>query len=341
MTEHRAGAPIRAMRDDAMTARVVRRVPLMYAAGADALTDRPAHVRASSGMAWIGDRLAVVQDDANFVALVDTDNGQCEVVVLPTGHGGRRQFDDGLGNKRYKHDFEALVAVGDNPTRLMAFGSGSSSTRENILVVRDATTSLLDVRVVSVPQFYAGLRACVAFAGRELNVEGAALVGENIRLFNRGNGAASKTQVPVNATCDINVAALLFHLEHPTQARPPLPQNTAQYLLGEIDGVRLSFTDAVAVGDAVVYVAAAEDSPDSIRDGAVFGSAIGMIHTRYGCPVARWTPLTFNDGDIARVKVEGVAMRLSAAQVFVVVDSDDPDQPSELLELELFGFNLG
>ena len=340
MTELRAGASIRAMRDDAMTARVVRRVPLMYAAGADALTDRPAHVRASSGMAWIGDRLAVVQDDANFVALVDTDNGQCEVVVLPTGHGGLRQFDDGRKNKRYKHDFEALVAVGDNPTQLVAFGSGSSSIRENILVVRDATTSLLDVRVVSVPQFYAGLRACVEFAGCELNVEGAALVGENIRLFNRGNGAVSRTQVPVNATCDINVATLLLHLEHPTQARPPLPQNTAQYLLGEIDGVRLSFTDAVAVGDSVVYVAAAEDSPNSIRDGAVFGSAIGVMHTRYGCYVARWTPLTFNDGDIARVKVEGVAMGLRAGQVFVVVDSDDHDQPSELLELEVSGFNL-
>ena len=57
--------------------------------------------------------------------------------------------------------------------------------------------------------------------------------------------------------------------------------------------------------------------------------------------MARWTPLTLYDGDIARVKVEGVATGLSAGQVFVVVDSDDHDQPSELLELELSGFNRG
>ena len=131
-----------------MTARVVRRVPLIYASGADAFTDRPAHVRASSGMAWIGERLAVVQDDANFVALVDTRSGQCEVVVLPAGHGGLRQFDDGRGNKRYKHDFEALVAVRNNPTLLIAFGSGSSSRREHILVIADASSSPSDVRVV-------------------------------------------------------------------------------------------------------------------------------------------------------------------------------------------------
>ena len=341
MTAHPVDAPTVAIRDYAMSARILRRVPLMYAAGSDALTDRPAHVRASSGMAWLGDRLAVVQDDANFVALVDVLSGQCEVLLLPAGYGGLRQFDDQRGNKRYKSDFEALVAVGNLAVQLIAFGSGSSSSRENILVIPHAGTAPSNVRVVPVPQFYAGLRACVAFAGTELNVEGAALVGENIRLFNRGNGAPAGALDPVNATCDINCALLLHHVADPVHHEAPLPHNVAQYVLGEIDGVRLSFTDAVAVGDAVIYVAAAEDSPDAIRDGAVVGSAIGVIRIRDGRTIGRWTPLTLADGAMARLKVEGVAIGQRAGQLFAVVDRDEPDQPSELLELEVSGLTLG
>ncbi|MEO7363720.1 MAG: hypothetical protein ABI120_25540 [Gemmatimonadaceae bacterium] len=338
MTAHPADAPTVATRDHSMKARVVRRVPLLYANGSDALTDRPAHVRAGSGMAWIGDRLAVIQDDANFIALVDAGSGHCEVVVLPAGHGGLRQFHDGRGNKRYKHDFEALVAIGCNPTQLIAFGSGSSSRRESILVIPDVAAAPSTVRVVRAPQFYAGLRASAEFGGSELNVEGATIVDEHVRLFNRGNGASTGARVPVNATCDINCAELLSHLEDPARGVAPSPQRVTQFVLGDVEGVRLSFTDAVAAHDAVMYVAAAEASPDAVRDGAVFGSAIGVIETRDGRRAARWTPLSWSDGAIARVKVEGVALGRRAGRLFVVVDGDEHDKPSELFELEISGF---
>ena len=49
----------RARPDPSLAARVVRSVPLLYAAGADPSLDRPAHVRAASGMARVGDRVAV------------------------------------------------------------------------------------------------------------------------------------------------------------------------------------------------------------------------------------------------------------------------------------------
>jgi len=37
---------------------------LSYSGGADAAFDRPAHVRADSSLAWFGDWIAVIQDDA-------------------------------------------------------------------------------------------------------------------------------------------------------------------------------------------------------------------------------------------------------------------------------------
>src|SRR5690349_10209421 len=79
----------RAVRDEQMAAVMTARAPLTYAAGADAALDRPAHVRAASGIAWLGGRLAVVQDDASFVALVDLARGleagarAADVIALP------------------------------------------------------------------------------------------------------------------------------------------------------------------------------------------------------------------------------------------------------------------
>ncbi len=41
-----------------------------YRQGANAAEDRPAHVRAGSSVNRFANKLAVVQDDANFVALI-------------------------------------------------------------------------------------------------------------------------------------------------------------------------------------------------------------------------------------------------------------------------------
>ena len=57
---------------------------MRYAAGVDSSLDRPGHIRAGSGLAWVGDRLAVVQDDANFIALVDPTTGLADSIVLPS-----------------------------------------------------------------------------------------------------------------------------------------------------------------------------------------------------------------------------------------------------------------
>src|SRR5688500_6401908 len=98
-------------RSPTLVARVTRCIPMTYAAGADLSADRPAHVRAASGLAWFGDRLAVVQDDANFIALVDPATGLTDAVPLPPGPGGIRPFDDSRGHKADKLDLEAIVCL--------------------------------------------------------------------------------------------------------------------------------------------------------------------------------------------------------------------------------------
>ena len=317
---------------------------MRYAAGADASHDRPAHVRAASGLAWLGTRLAVIQDDAGFVALVDPATGLAESLTLPAGAGGARQFDDGRGNKHAKPDLEALVRV---PTAegvlLAAFGSGSMAPREVIVLLSFPGDEARGVRRVGITVhaargFYAALRATPGFAGSDMNIEGAVCSGGGVRLFGRGNGAVVGTLRPLNATCDIDWAQLRAHLDAPSTAPAPALRRVTQFELGSVDGVGLGFTDAtVTQGGIVLYAAAAEASPDARRDGDVRGSALGVIR---GEPAesSRWTTVRDEEGHVFTGKIEGIVVDdAHEHRVIAVVDCDDHSQPAQLLEIALSG----
>jgi uncharacterized protein DUF6910 len=322
--------------DDTLAAVVVARSALYYADGADPSMDRPAHVRAGSGLAAVPGGIALIQDDANFIAVVRPGDGRARAIPLPAGKGGLRQFDTRRGNKKYKLDLEACVAIDtDAGTLLLALGSGSKRRREQVVLVRGWEAQRPEVTLVHVPRLYDRLRREEAFAGSELNVEGAIYLGDRLRLFGRGNGEVRDGVRPVNATCDLDWPTLLAHLEAPDHNPPPAPANILRYELGTLGGVPLTFTDGAAWGGSVLYSAAAEASPDATRDGRVTGSAIGIIAD---AGRTRWTPLREHSGAAFVGKVEGVAAAYGAAdRVYAVVDADDPDAASVLCTVELRG----
>jgi hypothetical protein len=313
---------VEASQDERLTARIVRRVPLIYNAGPP---DRPPHVRAASGVRRLGGQLAVVQDDANWIALVEAGAGgddAIRAVPLPPGPGGERLLE-----KKLKLDLEAcVVAPGEV---LVAFGSGSTAARERVaLLLPDLTSALRDAAPL-----YRALRETVDFAGSELNVEGAVLLGDTLRLFQRGNGAPSEGLQPVDASCDLSWPAVWELIQG--GAWSGSPRNVVRYELGLLSDVRLTFTDATRAPGGVVFVAAAEDSPDTFRDGEVVGAAVGTIDGEWR---ARWTPLTDSGGRLLPVKVEGITLDPAApSRAVAVLDADDPERPAELLELELDG----
>ena len=326
--------PLHATPDPALAARVVRRTPLRYRDGPHEGLDRPGHVRAGSGLARVGNRLVVVQDDANFLAVVDPDSGEADAVPLPAGEGGRRQFDDTRGNKHHKLDLEAVFVAPDanGEPLLVALGSGSTEKRERIVVAcwRDAAPPTITVHDSSA--LYAALRADADFAPGELNVEGAVYVDGVVRLFARGNGAASDGR---GATCEIAWEAFRTHLVHGGPA--PSPTRAIGYVLGDLDGLALGFTDGAVASDGrtVLFAAAAEDSPDVTRDGRVAGSVIGALGVGAS---ARWALLHDATGGPSIAKVEGiVAVPGASHQLYAVVDQDDPEVPSELCTIELGG----
>ena len=323
------------MPDSRLVARVIDRAALHYAGGADSATDRPGYVRAGSGLARVAGGLVVIQDDSNFLALVDPASPDTvHAIPLPAGADGRRQFGDSRANKHLKLDLEACIAVATPYPLIVGFGSGSTRAREIIVLVRDWDRETHRVQVVNASAFYAMLRGAESFSGSELNIEGAVLTGSVLRLFGRGNGAAMGALQAVNATCDVSWLDLLGHLEAPDDRPAPRPERIRQFSLGELGGVALGFTDAADCDGAILFTAAAERSPDAVRDGPVNGSVIGMIMD----DTVRWTPIIGEDGSILREKAEGVALaNASGSELWVVADADDERRPSELLRVRLEG----
>jgi hypothetical protein len=85
----------------------------------------------------------------------------------------------------------------------------------------------------------------------------------------------------------------------------------------------------------VLFTAAAEDSPDAVRDGPVRGSVIGTIAED---GAVRWTPIVDDAGALLPEKAEGLALvDPTASEVWVIADADDELRPSELLRVRLDG----
>lgn len=322
---------IHAVRDLTLQATVIKSTPLFYSKGADPTLDRPAHVRAGSSLSWFGDRLALVQDDANFLVLINPQSFEVEAITLPSGEAGLRQFDDRRGNKRFKMDLEACCTVPTPDGDLfLAFGSGSTARREQILMVRESDPRFT---LHQAEALYAELRACTAFSGSELNLEGAIFQAGQIRLLNRGNGAPQGTLLPINATGDLNWDELAAYLHASEPRQPPRLHNVCQYDLGTLNGLELSFTDATTTQRGVMFAMTAEDSPDVTSDGIVTGSALGILDA-----TPRWIELRTLDGALFMGKVEGIcASRENEQRLFLVIDADDPMLPCELCEVELAG----
>jgi hypothetical protein len=329
-------APRIAQRDPALAAVIVGHRPLYYSDGPDPSLDRPAQVRAGSSLARVPGGIALIQDDANFVAVLEDGGAGVQSISLPVGTGGHRQFDDHRGNKAHKLDLEACVAVETNgETVLLAFGSGSTSAREQVAIVAGWESGSHHVTIVHAPRLYDALRREHAFAGSELNIEGAVYLGDRLRLFGRGNGAPRDGVRPINATCDLDWPMLLANLHAAVTGPMPTPTNIVPYELGTLGGIALSFTDAARFRDGVLFTATAEDSPDATRDGRVEGSAIGLIEPNGR---TRWAALTDHIGQPFAGKAEGLVVALGTPNcVQVVIDVDDPTAASELCTVELRG----
>jgi hypothetical protein len=269
------------------------------------------------------------------------------------------------GNKQQKLDLESAVYLYDEDV-MLAFGSGSTHQREKVVVVVGKTVLSTHAfynhqGIVNAHGLYQKFRDTKEFSGSELNIEGATLLTQSeprrIRFFQRGNGAPRGELLPISATCDVDLDDLLDYIREPNVAPVPELFNIVQFDLGTIgmQNIALGFTDATELppngrddSPAVLYLAGAEDSPDTYNDGAVAGSVVGSVQCTYKGPwvdqcTSQYTKLKNPDGTLFAEKAEGLVLshdddgELSRNNAIIVLDPDN-DRPARVCSVSLRGF---
>jgi hypothetical protein len=163
-----------------------------------------------------------------------------------------------------------------------------------------------------------------------LNLEGASRHGPTVRWFNRGNLAAGVRSGSVEVPLEALVGVVLGRV-----GTDDVPIGRPRgYDLGEVDGVGLAVTDAVALPDGRVLIcAAAEDTPNAVDDGLVVATALALLD---GETVLAMAPIPEVGGHVH--KVEGLALREvrnGEVHLLAVVDDDDPSAASAEIDLRV------
>ena len=283
-------------------------------------------VSAASGVAPLGEGWLIAQDDATHAAWCRS--GSVTAVRLLPPVEGLDRFSESAGTKHLKPDLEVAcpVEVG-GAAGVLVLGSGSSPRRMRGVLVR-LTDDGPAVRSADLAPLYARIADALGVPMEQLNLEGAGRHEGTVRWFQRGNLAAEVPNASVAVPLHELVRAVRGDLP-PAQVPVGQPHT---YDLGEVEGVGLAVTDAIALPDGrVLLSAAAEDTPNAVDDGPVVATALALVDGERVLSVA---PIPEVAGHVH--KVEGLALRDvrgNEVHLLAVVDDDDPSRPSASLAL--------
>ncbi len=287
-----------------------------------------AHLSAASGLVRSGQTLFVLADDELHLGLFE----DTVAAGTPPAPGGLLQLLDGdlpgdaAQRKKAKPDFETLAHLPTLPGcgggALLALGSGSKPNREMAVLLALAGPGQLSGRkaTVSLSALYARLREQFS----DLNIEGAWVDSGDLHLLQRGNKGDARSAC-IRYDWEMTAPWLAG-----ARAQPPAIKSVQVLDLGTVDGVPLSLTDGVPLpGGDWLFSAVAEDTSDSVADGACVASALGVVAA---------------DGQLRRLtsllgapKVEGIAVQTEGDDwlVTMVTDPDDAAVASQLAAVRL------
>lgn len=284
-------------------------------------------VRAASAIARLGEGWLIAQDDATHGGLWWPTGSVQRIRLLPA-RAGLETFDEASGTKDLKPDLEAACEVmwGGRPAVLL-LGSGSLPPRTQG-VLASYTGRDVEIRAADLTPVYDRVRDGLGLEPGQLNLEGACVVGDSLRWFQRGHPGSGVA----SASVDVDLRAIISAIVGGTDPGSIEVLGVRRYDLGSIDGMELAVTDAITLPDGRICVsAAAEDTPDPVSDGPVAGSALALLENEEVVGLAQLP------GGLRGCKIEGITLvdAHDAAQLLAVVDQDDPDVASLAVRLRV------
>lgn len=281
--------------------------------------ERNLPIAAASALLRVKNHLLVLSDDERQMGIfeegVDEPGTLIKVMEGATPSSSDQRAD-------HKPDFECMAhleAFGRfEHGAILALGSGSAPDRDRATLLKLTSDGRpdSDFELVDLGPLYDRLRADID----DLNIEGGAVVGDVLRLMQRGNGPDGR-----NARVDLDADAVRSALDEGDPLHPDAVLSIEFYDLGQLMGVPLCFSDASPLPDGrMVFIASAEAG-----DGNV-GSSIGLMEPDGS--------VEFNEPVDHDLKLEGLAVGVGEdgrVHVLMVSDADNPDQASPLMETYL------
>lgn len=249
-------------------------------------------ISAASGLAMREGYFFMVADDENFAAIIDkSDLSRVKLIRLFPEELPRKKAP----RKLAKPDLESLTPLlsGD----ILCVPSGSELNRSRGVIIRGDDS----IQTVSFGTLFDEIRKTFP----ELNIEGAAVIGEHLRLFQRGNGKRNQ-----NGIIDVNLRDFLDGEVNIVSVK--------HLDLGMLNGANLSFTDATVFDNLIYFLAVAEASESTFLDGDIKGSGLGAMNFQGEI-------LGFKQLDL-KSKPEGLCV--DSESFYIVTDDDDRTKPS-------------
>lgn len=281
-------------------------------------------VPSASGVEMMGEEIFMIGDNSPWLYRLDqtyevTDRYQ----VFST-----EDLEEGIIPKARKPDFEAMAITDWGQEKLLLlFGSGSKSPERDSVVIMGLEKRAGDVSTYSVKHFYEQIKRSANLGEEDLNIEGAAVVGDSLYLFNRGKN------IVIRSTVDGFLRQVIAHESYPEL-------EIINVELPEIKGIKAGFSGAAVVPGQrkILFTASVENTENWIADGEILGSFVGTIdldELKNGCR-PKYVQI-MEGGQTLNIKVESLTVQNtgSGGELGVILVTDSDGGHSELLEIRL------
>lgn len=209
-------------------------------------------IGSASGLIYNDNFLYIISDNSTFLYHYNITESTTSKIKM---------FENSQENikKKEKLDFESVL---QKDKKLYLFGSGSKAKRQKLFIYNPVKkdTSLTDLAPI-----YNAFRKTAQLPKDELNIEGVVYYNQKWIFFQRGNGKLGKNGIFV------------------LKGKKLAPNSTIEFIpivLPNLKHVAATFTDAVLVKDKIYFLAAAEDSNSTYKDGELIGSIIGCLDAK-------------------------------------------------------------
>lgn len=278
-------------------------------------------IRSGSAIEYRDRQIFVAGDDARCVYVLGEDRRRTKTIRLLEG-----ALDERIP-KKHKPDIEAMALIDPGPRpALLLLGSGSRD-RRNVGFVVDIGNE--QVRQIALDVFYDRLRDSGL---PDLNIEGAAVVGDRMVLGNRGHKRHPANQIIVT---DLD----FYDRQERAAVRILTLAMESPHAQSGISGLAYSRTHA-----CLIVTLSTEDVANTYDDGEIGASYLAFLrHPAERLQSAQATvrcdeyvDLTAVDQKFAGQKVESVCIQSESADgmwLYLVADNDSGD--THLFELAL------